>query len=110
MPQYTNGFDTYQAFIYSGPTQFQAIIQVYAAGILNGRIGFYPDAGPVIPNGEIQPISNKIPAINYPVSRLDAIMAMLRYEKPLYLFLDTGTGIGFVGTAQQEPVGEQEGK
>ncbi len=108
MAQYTNGFDSYQEFIYSGPTQFQAIIQVYASGVFNGRIGFYPDAGPVIPNGEIQPLGTKVPAINYPISRLDAIMTMLHFEKPLYIFLDTATGVGFIGTAQNEPVGEQE--
>lgn len=110
MAQYTNGFDSYQAFYYSGPTQFQAVIQVYASGVFNGRIGFYPDGGPVIPNGEIQPTGVKTPAINYPISRFEALMDMLRFEKPLYIFLDTGSGVGFLGTAQPEPVGEQEGK
>lgn len=110
MAQYTNGFDSYQAFYYSGPTQLQAVIQVYAAGVFNGRIGFYPDAGPVVPNGEIQPTGVKVPAINYPLSRFEAVMGMLRYEKPLYIFLDTTNGIGFLGTSQLEPVGEQEGK
>lgn len=110
MAQYTNGFDAYQAFYYSGSTQLQAVIQVYASGVFNGRIGFYPDAGPVVPNGEITPTGIKVPAINFALSRFPAIMDMLRWEKPLYIFLDTSNGIGFVGTAQLEPVGEQEGK
>lgn len=111
MAQYTNGFDSYQAFYYSGgPTQFLAVIQVYALGVFNGRIGFYPDAGPVVPNGEIQPTGVKVPAINYPVSRLGVIMDMLRFEKPLYIFYDSVSTVGFLGTAQAEPVGEQEGK
>jgi hypothetical protein len=109
MAQYTNGFDAYQVFYYSGAVQLQAVIQVYAAGVFNGRIGFYPDAGPVVPNGEIQPTGVKVPAINYPLSRFEAVMGMLRFEKPLYIYLDTGTGVGFVGTSQMEPVGEQEG-
>lgn len=109
MAQYTNGFDSYQAFYYSGPTQLQAVIQVYASGVFNGRLGFYPDAGPVVPNGEIQPTGVKVPAINYPLSRFSNVMDMLRYEKPLYIFLDTTNGIGFLGTSQLEPVGEQEG-
>ncbi len=110
MAQYTNGFDTYQVFYYTGSTQFQAVIQVYASGVFNGRIGFYPDAGPVIPNGEIQPTGVKVPAINYALSRFESVMGMLRFEKPLYIYLDTTTGVGFLGTVQQEPVGEQEGK
>ncbi len=109
MAQYTNGFDAYQAFYYSGPTQFQGVIQVYASGVFNGRIGFYPDAGPIVPNGEIMPTGVKVPSINYPISRFEAVMDMLRFEKPLYLFLDTVTTIGFIGTSQLEPVGEQEG-
>ncbi|OQY91629.1 MAG: hypothetical protein B6D41_09170, partial [Chloroflexi bacterium UTCFX4] len=82
MAQYTNGFDSYQVFYYSGAAQFQAVIQVYASGVFNGRIGFYPDGGPVIPNGEIQPLGVKTPAINYSLSRFQAVMGMLRFEKP----------------------------
>jgi hypothetical protein len=108
MAIYTNGFDAYQAFYYSGSLQFQAVIQVYNAGVFNGRIGFYPDAGPVVPNGEIQPTGIKVPAINYPISRFESVMGMLRFEKPLYIYLDTSTGGGFLGTSQLEPVGEQE--
>lgn len=109
MAQFTNGFDTYQTFYYSGPTQFSAVIQVYALGVFNGRIGFYPDAGPVVPNGTIAPMGTTVPAINYPVSRFKDVMDMLRFEKPLYIWFDSGTGVGFVGTSQMEAVGEQEG-
>lgn len=110
MAQFTNAFDSYQVFLYTGPTvSFQAVIQVYASGVFNGRIGFYPDAGPIVLNGTIAPLGTPVPAINYPLSRLESVMNMLRFEKPLYIFLDTATGNGFVGTAQQEPVGEQEG-
>jgi hypothetical protein len=51
-----------------------------------------------------------VPAINYALSRFEAVMGILRFEKPLYIFLDTSNGIGFLGTSQLEPVGEQEGK
>jgi hypothetical protein len=109
MAQMTNGFDSYQVFYYTGPTGLQAVIQVYASGVLNGRIGFYPDGGPVVPNGTIAPLGTPIPAINYELKRFKDVMGLLRYEKPLYIWFDTVTGIGFVGTVQQEPVGEQEG-
>lgn len=109
MATFSNNFDAYQVFYYSGPTQLQAVIQVYAAGVFNGRIGFYPDAGPVVPNGLINPTGPQVPAINYALSRFPAVMDMLRFEKPLYIFFDSTSGIGFVGAAQIEPVGEQEG-
>ncbi|HZQ07103.1 MAG TPA: hypothetical protein VFD70_11025 [Anaerolineae bacterium] len=110
MAQFTNGFDAYQTFYYSGATSLLAVIQVYASGVFNGRIGFYPDAGPVVPNGVIAPTGTNVPAINYPLSSFNAVMSMIRFEKPLYIFFDSGTGVGFVGTSQLEPVGEQEGK
>jgi hypothetical protein len=110
MAIFQNGFDAYQVFYYSGALQFQAVVQVYNVGVFNGRIGFYPDAGPIVPNGVITPAGVPIPAINYPLSSFHNVMSMLRFEKPLYIFLDTGTGTGFVGTLQLEPVGEQEGK
>ena len=109
MAQLTKGFDSYQVFYYSGPTQFTAVIQVYALGVFNGRIGFYPNAGPIVPNTTISPLGTAVPAINYPISQFGDIMGMLRYEKPLYIFYDTVSLVGFVGTSQMEPVGEQEG-
>ena len=109
MATFTNGFDTYQSFYYSGPSSFLAVIQVYQAGVFGGRIGFYPDGGPVIPNTTIAPFGVQVPAINYPISRFNDVILTLRYEKPLYVFFDNGSLIGYLGTSQNEPVGEQEG-
>lgn len=109
MTTIVSGFDAYQAFYYTGPATLQAVIQVYAAGVFNGRIGFYPDAGPVVPNGTINPLGPTVPAINYALSRYNDVIQTLRFEKPLYISFDTVTGVGFLATSQLEPVGEQEG-
>ncbi len=110
MAVYNNPFDTYQLFFYSGASAaFPVTIQVYQFGTMVGRIAFVPDALPLPPNGVINPLGTDIPAIYFPLSQLEAIVGMIRYEKPLYIFFDTGSGVGIVATSQQEPVGEQEG-
>ena len=41
------------------------------------------------------------------MSRFDDVITILRYEKPLYLLM-TRDLIGWIGTSDLEPVGEQE--
>ncbi len=109
MAVFNNPFDSYQLFIYSGPAAYPVVIQVYQAGLLVGRIAFVPNGSPVPANAVITPLGAQIPAIYYSYNRLEPIVGMLRYEKPLFIFLDTSSGVGMVATSQNEPVGEQEG-
>lgn len=112
MAVFTNGFDAYQLFYYSkypSAPFFEAIIQVYQAGVLVGRIAFFPDGGPIPPNGTITPLGTAIPSVHFALSRFNDVVETLRQEKPLYLYLDTSSGVGMVATMQNEPVGEQEG-
>ena len=51
----------------------------------------------------------EIPLIRFPISRFDDVITTLRYEKPLFIEIDTETGYGGVRTTM-EPVGEDEGK
>ena len=69
-----------------------------------GAIYFYPDGGTLPAN---QDTVNGI-YLYYFLSRFADVMTMLKEEKPLYLYLDTGNKAGYVGTGT-EPVGEQEG-
>jgi len=69
-----------------------------------GALYFFPDSVPLPAN---QDTVNGI-YLYYRTSRFGDVMAMLREEKPLYLFLDTSKKSGYVGTGS-EPVGEQEG-
>jgi hypothetical protein len=48
------------------------------------------------------------PVIHYPLGRFDHIIGILRYEKPLYLFLNLDNLIGHVATSELEPTGEEE--
>ncbi len=110
MAVFTNGFDAYQIFYYTqypSPPGFEAIIQAYQAGVFVGRIAFY--SGAVPPNGTIAPLGVTVPSIHYSLSRFNDVIEILRQEKPLYLYLDTTSGIGILATTDKEPVGEQEG-
>ncbi len=110
MAVFNNPFDSYQLYFYSGSAAaYPVVIQVYQAGLLVGRIAFVPDGTPVPANTVITPLGAQIPAIYYSYNRLGPIVGMLRYDKPLFVFLDTSSGVGMVATSQNEPVGEQEG-
>jgi len=69
-----------------------------------GIIYFFPDNVPLLPN---QNTVNGI-YLYYKLSRFADVMKMLKEEKPLYLYLNTVTSSGYIGTGF-EPVGEQEG-
>ena len=46
--------------------------------------------------------------IRYHIDRFNDIINILRYEKPLKIYLDTESLIGGISTGTSEPVGEQE--
>lgn len=69
-----------------------------------GAIYFYPDDVPLPQN---QNTINGI-YLYYRMNRFADVMAILKDEKPLYLYLNTSNSSGYVGT-HYEPVGEQEG-
>jgi hypothetical protein len=94
-------FDSYKYWYYSGHP-YEALIYCYKAGAYVGRIVFFTD-GSVPPNA-----SYPEPSIHYPISRFADIIGTLRYEKPLYLFLNLDNLIGLLATTDLEPAGEQE--
>lgn len=69
-----------------------------------GIIYFFPDNVSLPAN---QDTVNGI-YLYYHTSRFSDVMTMLKEEKPLYLYLDTISSSGYIGTGN-EPVGEQEG-
>ena len=46
--------------------------------------------------------------IRYHIDRFNDIINILRYEKPLKIYIDTESLIGGISTGTSEPVGEQE--
>ncbi len=119
MPLYNNPFDTYQVLVYGGtnlrpspppppPAHVIAMVRCYNGSIFAGQVVFYRD-DQVQPNSSLLPATDA-PSISMAISMLDGVLDLLRYSKPLYLFLDTTSGNGFIGTAGLVPVGEEEGK
>ncbi len=96
-------FDAYKVWYYSGHP-YEALIYCYQGGSYVGRIVFFREDSPIPPNANY----SSGPSIHYPLSRFNDIISILRYEKPLYLFLNLDNLIGIVATAQKEPVGEEE--
>jgi hypothetical protein len=111
MAFYNNSFDSYQLFLNTEPFAYKAEINLFSAGVFTGRIVFHADGNTTITNQEFQPggANYKIPMLAYPLSRMVEIMNFLRYEKPLFISLDTVSNRAYLATKEREAVGEQEG-
>lgn len=96
-------FDSYKIWHYSGHSH-EALIHCFHGGVCVGEISFFKDDMPMPTNQ----ITRNRPCINYPISRFNDIISILRYEKPLCIFLNLSNNIGIVATSDQEPVGEEE--
>ena len=111
MAIYNNSFDSYQLFLNTEPFAYKAEINLYLGGVFTGRIVFHADGNTTITNQEFQPGGSnfKVPMLAYPLSRMGEIMNFLRYEKPLFISLDTVSNRAYLSTKEREAVGEQEG-
>ena len=111
MAFYNNSFDSYQLFLNTEPFAYKAEINLFSVGIFTGRIVFHADGNTTITNQEFQPAgaNYKVPMLAYPLSRMVEIMNFLRYEKPLFISLDTVSNRAYLATKEREAVGEQEG-
>ncbi len=113
MATFTNAFDSYQIFYYGGtlPSNIiAAVVQCYQGQMFVGRIAFYPTTPASVPaNITIAPVGTAVPSIHYALSSFQDVVGVLRHAKPLYLFLDTASGLGMLATSQTLPVGEEEG-
>jgi len=96
-------FDSYKIWYYSSYS-YESLIYCYQGGAYVGRMVFFSDDTPLPPNANY----SSGPSIHYPISRFNDIVSMLRYEKPLYLFLNLDNLIGILATDALEPVGEEE--
>lgn len=99
----SNQFDSYKVFYYTGGS-VESMIHCYQGATYAGRIVFYKDDTSIPANANYY----FGPSIHYPLSQFNDLISILRYEKPLFLSLNTSTLQGFVGTSEKEPVGEEE--
>jgi hypothetical protein len=111
MAIYNNSFDSYQLILNTDPFAYKAEINLFLGTTFTGRIVIYADGNTTITNQEFQPggTNYKIPMLAYPLSRMGEIMNFLRFEKPLFISLDTVSNRGYLATREREAVGEQEG-
>ncbi|MFJ6671139.1 hypothetical protein ACIQMJ_08545 [Actinosynnema sp. NPDC091369] len=100
-------FDTYSIVHSSNNSQYEADIACFVTGTVDmiGRILFFKDDGP-LPSNVMLAYG---PEIHFPLRRFGEVVGTLRQEKPLYLWFDTASLVGSVGTGDKEPVGEEEG-
>lgn len=108
MATLTNAFDSFQVFYYGNsnpptPITYAAVIQVYQGSVFAGRIVFFP--GPPPPNTTINPLGTDVPSIHYSLTSFEDVWSILRHTRPLYLFLDDVTKVGFLATSGFEPIG-----
>jgi hypothetical protein len=74
----------------------------------NNRVGlitFFKDQS-IMPANQLG--SDGTITLYYEMSRHNDVVTTLRYEKPLYLAVNTKTGFGYLGCGELEPVGEEE--
>ena len=102
----TNQYDTYRIYYQSTPRYYwQSRVYLYNTSGYAGRIMFIKEGNPIPENK----LAGGQPELNFPTSCYEEIIAILRYEKPLYISLNEANGIGTISTSS-EPVGEEEGE
>jgi hypothetical protein len=109
MPVVRKDFDSY-SFTYVGGPSLQsgtpgADIVCYRTNCRVGILRFFRD-GVRIPENRVLPDGTL--ALYFEMSRFSDVMATLRYEKPLYLAVNSDNSFGYIGPATLEPTGEQE--
>ncbi|MCY1719635.1 hypothetical protein OU798_04740 [Prolixibacteraceae bacterium Z1-6] len=100
----TSEFDSYRLYYHSAPQySWQSRLYLYNNGAYVGCVFFMKEGVSIPANTEA---SGK-PRLNFPASKFEEIMNMLRHEKPLYITLVPTNGIGTISTSS-EPIGEEE--
>lgn len=100
---YTNGYTVIGSQV-EYFSKSHATVGLFFNAEVAGIINFY-DELPVKPNS-VYP-GGGFPVLNFHVNQFSDIMNVIRYEKPLYLRLNTDNWYGSISTTA-EPVGEEE--
>lgn len=104
MEQISKPFDSYIISYVSGYPH-DCVITCFNGDAYAGRMIFYKENSDLPPNV----MFNDAPSLHYHSRHYDAIVNILRYEKPLMLFFIPTSKTGGIITSEREPVGEQEG-
>lgn len=112
-------FDRYEVQISGGSAGQAGMLLCHSGSAFVGRIDFYPE-GAAIPQDYLWHPggTSEYVVLKMPWSRFGDVLAMVRTEKPLFLYINvtrgpgvTTPGFGHVTTSstEREPVGEEEG-
>jgi len=96
-------FDSYRLAYYALGKYPRVTIWCFKGNVQVGQIEFREQSVLGAPL-----LSTVGPVLFYPLEQFNDIITILRYEKPLYLYLWPNLEQGGVSTSEQEPVGEQE--
>ena len=107
MANYTAKFDNYRIFYYTGP-DINPLINCYDDTKSVGQIRFYEKSAAMPPNTVIESGQGRILKLHYRLEQFQDVIEVMRYEKPLHLWLETINSQGGVCTSEYEPVGEEE--
>jgi hypothetical protein len=102
-------FDAYKLWYYSsyaGTYPFDALIYCYKGTTFVGRIEFRKAEASI--DALRSEITNGQPFVRYRIDRFRDVHQLLLHEKPLYLFVNDANWVGGIGTAENEPTGEEE--
>lgn len=107
----SKNFDRYTTFLYgygsNPPFSRVAEVNCFHGHDFMGQLTFYREGSSVPQNSyDWQEHENRI-FLNFPVERFNSVMDVLRIERPLYLWINIATKVGYVGTSALEPVGEE---
>jgi hypothetical protein len=112
------GFDRYELRIHGASASQAGMLLCYSGSAFIGRIDFYPD-GVAIPQDYLWHPggTSEYVVLHMPWSRFGDVVATVRVEKPLFLYINvtrgpgaTTPGSGYLTTSasEREPVGEEE--
>jgi hypothetical protein len=114
----TKAFDSYEIQIAGGNDGRVALVMCYQGASFVGRIDFHPDGSALGSDYLWHPASRTVTyvVLQMPISRFGDVVATLRQEKPLQLYINVDAGFGAatngrgcLKTGAREPVGEFTG-
>jgi len=114
----TKAFNSYEIQISGGNDGRVALVMCYQGTSFVGRIDFHPDGAALNSDYLWHPASQTVTyvVLKMPMSRFADVVATLRQEKPLQLYINVDAesgpatnGSGCLKTGSREPVGEFTG-
>ena len=97
-------FDNYRIYYMTGGAE-NPLINCYDGDTYVGKLCFHDEDAPLPPNAVVP---DEIIYLRYKVSQFNDVVGMLRNESPLFLRISEPSLIGYIGTSEAEPVGEEE--